>query len=122
MRQAVAGEELTRPWIGIVYVAVDRNLADENDLPIDYGAWISPETADGCATDRRRTARRRRPASCRATSSPPSTAGESTRRRASTTSSACTSPGDRLTLSVLRDGQTIDVEVDARDAAGRGLD
>ncbi len=28
MRQAIAGEELTRPWIGIVYVAVDRNLAD----------------------------------------------------------------------------------------------
>ena len=50
MRQAVAGEELSRPWIGIVYVAVDRNLADENDLPIDYGAWISPETADGAAS------------------------------------------------------------------------
>ena len=90
MRQAVAGEELTRPWIGIVYVAVDRNVADENDLPIDYGAWISPET--GQRRDRRSStaARHRRPASCRATSSRPSTAVESTRRRASTTSSACT--------------------------------
>ena len=46
MRQAVAGQPLSRPWIGIVYVAVDRNLKDENELPIDYGAWISPETAD----------------------------------------------------------------------------
>ena len=47
MRQAVAGEPLSRPWIGIVYVTVDRNLKDENDLPIDYGAWIAPETTDG---------------------------------------------------------------------------
>jgi serine protease Do len=49
MRQAVAGDELSRPWIGIVYVPLDRNIADENDLPIDYGAWIDPETADGSA-------------------------------------------------------------------------
>ncbi len=47
MRQAIAGEELTRPWIGIIYVAVDRNLAEQNDLAIDYGAWIAPETGSG---------------------------------------------------------------------------
>ena len=47
MRQAVAGEPLSRPWIGIVYVSVDRNAAEQNDLPIDYGAWISPDTSDG---------------------------------------------------------------------------
>jgi S1-C subfamily serine protease len=47
MRQAVAGEQLTRPWIGIIYVSVDRALAAENDLPIDYGAWLSPDTGSG---------------------------------------------------------------------------
>jgi S1-C subfamily serine protease len=47
MRQAVAGQPLSRPWIGIIYVTIDRNLAAENDLPIDYGAWISPDTSDG---------------------------------------------------------------------------
>jgi S1-C subfamily serine protease len=47
MRQAVAGEQLTRPWIGIIYVAVDRALAAENNLPIDYGAWLSPDTGAG---------------------------------------------------------------------------
>jgi S1-C subfamily serine protease len=47
MSQAVAGEQLSRPWLGIVYQAVDRNVADENKLPVDYGAWISPSTASG---------------------------------------------------------------------------
>jgi S1-C subfamily serine protease len=47
MEQAVAGEQLTRPWIGIIYIAVDRALAAENDLPIDYGAWLSPDTGTG---------------------------------------------------------------------------
>ncbi len=47
MSQAVAGEDLTRPWIGIVYQPVDRNVAAENNLPIDYGAWISAQSSDG---------------------------------------------------------------------------
>ena len=47
MRQAVAGETLSRPYIGIIYVPVDRNVEAENDLPIDYGAWIAPDTSGG---------------------------------------------------------------------------
>ena len=47
MRQAVAGQPLSRPWIGIVYVTIDRNLADTNSLPIDYGAWIEPDNTTG---------------------------------------------------------------------------
>ena len=47
MLQAVAGEQLTRPWIGIIYIAVDRALAADNNLPIDYGAWLSPDTGTG---------------------------------------------------------------------------
>ena len=47
MRQAIAGEPLTRPWIGIIYVTLNRNLATQNDLPIDYGAWLSPDTSTG---------------------------------------------------------------------------
>jgi S1-C subfamily serine protease len=47
MAQALEGEPLTRPWIGIIYVALDRNVAEANDLPIDYGAWIAPETGSG---------------------------------------------------------------------------
>ena len=41
MRQAVAGQPLQRPWIGILYLPIDRNLANERDLPIDYGILIA---------------------------------------------------------------------------------
>jgi S1-C subfamily serine protease len=44
LRQAIAGEPLARPWIGISYMRVDRNVADERDLPIDYGVLISSDT------------------------------------------------------------------------------
>jgi S1-C subfamily serine protease len=47
MTQAVAGDPLTRPYIGISYIPIDRNVQEDNDLPINYGAWISPETAGG---------------------------------------------------------------------------
>ncbi len=47
MRQAVAGETISRPYIGIIYVPIDRNVQEENELPIDYGAWIAPETSGG---------------------------------------------------------------------------
>ena len=47
MRQAVAGEPLARPWMGIVYEPIDRNLALEDDLPIDYGALIPESSGSG---------------------------------------------------------------------------
>ena len=110
MTQAIAGEPLTRPWIGIVYVPVDRNLADENDLPIDYGAWISPETGSG---------------------DPPIVAGSPAEEAGLLPGDIITSidsrridagqglddvlslykPGDELVLSVLRGGRTVDVSL-----------
>ena len=47
MRQAVAGEPLSRPYLGIVYTAVTPTLMRQAKLPIDYGAWIS--SSDGRA-------------------------------------------------------------------------
>jgi S1-C subfamily serine protease len=43
MEQALAGQPLARPWIGIIYDPIDRNLAEEENLPIDYGALIARE-------------------------------------------------------------------------------
>jgi S1-C subfamily serine protease len=45
MQQALDGQELTRPWIGVYYVPIDPALAAEQDLPVEYGALIG--TADG---------------------------------------------------------------------------
>ncbi|MDQ3937806.1 MAG: trypsin-like peptidase domain-containing protein [Chloroflexota bacterium] len=43
MRQAVEGQPLARPWMGIVYVPIDRNIAEQHDLPVDYGALITSD-------------------------------------------------------------------------------
>ena len=110
MRQAIDGVALSRPWIGIIYVPVDRNLANENSLPIDYGAWISPDTGSG---------------------DPPIIAGSPAEaaglqagdiitsingRRIDATQSlddtlTLYEPGDTLPLEVLRDGTTIEINV-----------
>jgi S1-C subfamily serine protease len=47
MAEALAGEQLTRPWIGISYQPLDRAQADQNNLPIDYGAWLAPLSSGG---------------------------------------------------------------------------
>jgi 2-alkenal reductase len=41
MAQAVAGDELARPWIGVFYTAITPALADERDLPVSQGALIA---------------------------------------------------------------------------------
>jgi len=40
MQQAVNGEQLSRPWIGVYYQPVTKQLADERDLSVDYGVLI----------------------------------------------------------------------------------
>ena len=41
MEQAVAGEPLMRPYIGVWYTPVNATLAETEDLPVDYGAYIA---------------------------------------------------------------------------------
>ena len=45
MQQALDGEELVRPWIGVYYTPISPALAEAEDLPVDYGALIG--TSDG---------------------------------------------------------------------------
>ena len=40
MQQAVNGDELSRPWIGVYYQPVTKQLADERNLSVDYGVLI----------------------------------------------------------------------------------
>jgi serine protease Do len=49
MQLAVDGEQLVRPWIGIYYVPIDPALATEQDLPVDYGALIGTAGGGGQA-------------------------------------------------------------------------
>ena len=48
MQQALAGQALARPYVGIRYVAVDAKVKADEDLAVDYGALIGPATgSDG---------------------------------------------------------------------------
>jgi 2-alkenal reductase len=40
MAQAVAGQELARPYLGIQFVSITRRLADERNLPVRAGALV----------------------------------------------------------------------------------
>jgi S1-C subfamily serine protease len=51
MQQALAGQELARPWIGIRYVAITPAIAGESNLPVDEGAWITAQDASGQPID-----------------------------------------------------------------------
>jgi 2-alkenal reductase len=42
MEQAVAGEKLARPYMGIVYRALDPQYSEANDLPVSDGAVLIP--------------------------------------------------------------------------------
>ena len=47
MQQALAGEPLSRPFMGINYIPIDRGVAAKYDLPLDHGAWIHREDQSG---------------------------------------------------------------------------
>ena len=42
MDQAVAGEKLARPYMGVIYRALDRQFASAQNLPVNDGALVIP--------------------------------------------------------------------------------
>jgi len=44
MQQAIEGETLSRPWMGIYYTALTPVLQDQRDLVLGYGALVEPPT------------------------------------------------------------------------------
>jgi S1-C subfamily serine protease len=50
MQQALAGQKLARPWIGIRYQALTQQIADQGKLPVSQGAWLQPAST-GVTTD-----------------------------------------------------------------------
>ena len=51
MQQALAGQKLARPWIGVFYVAISPTVAGTNKLPVQKGAWLSAQDANGQRKD-----------------------------------------------------------------------
>jgi len=44
MQQALAGQKLARPWIGVRYIPIDLQVQAEDKLPIDHGAYVAAGT------------------------------------------------------------------------------
>ena len=51
MAQAVAGQPLSRPYMGIHFVSITRQLADALKLPVNVGALVGGTDANGNPTD-----------------------------------------------------------------------
>jgi S1-C subfamily serine protease len=47
MAQAVAGQPLSRPYMGIHFVSITRQIADEQKLPVRVGALVGGRDANG---------------------------------------------------------------------------
>ncbi|HSW40969.1 MAG TPA: trypsin-like peptidase domain-containing protein [Patescibacteria group bacterium] len=51
MQQALAGQELARPWIGVFFITITPAVARTNGLPVEWGAWLTAQDARGQARD-----------------------------------------------------------------------
>ena len=49
LQQAVDGKPIARPWIGVYYQQITKELAKEKDLPTDEGVLIAPPSGGGSA-------------------------------------------------------------------------
>jgi serine protease Do len=49
MEQALSGEELTRPWIGIRFTSINLQVKEEQGLTVDNGALVTNTGGDGSA-------------------------------------------------------------------------
>jgi len=47
MQQALAGEKLSRPFIGVSYLMIDQGVKQQYKLPLNDGAWVHTEDASG---------------------------------------------------------------------------
>ncbi len=110
MQQALAGQQLARPWLGVSFVDIDPTVATQNNLSVTSGAWITASGSTG--------------GSAIIAGSPAAQAG----LRANDIITAVDGvkidqthsfielmsthgPGSKVTLSVLRGGQTLTITV-----------
>ena len=109
MEQALQGQEIARPWIGIRYVPVTPALADAEDLPVDFGAFVGSAAPDQPAILPGSPAEE---AGIQEGDIIVAVDGEQITADADLSTLIVThAPGDTITLRVLRDNSTREVEV-----------
>ncbi len=125
LAQATAGQPLARPWLGIMFQTIDPTIQQANNLPVANGAWIP--TAAAIAAENQGQGQGQfggAPQASVVAGSPADQAGlqpgdiitavDGTTLDATHPLDIVTSqygPGQSVTLSVLRDGQTIQLTV-----------
>jgi S1-C subfamily serine protease len=108
LEQALAGEDLTRPWIGVSYIPVDPALAAAEDLPVEYGALVAT-VGGGDPIFAGSPAER---AGLQAGDVIVAVNGEQiTASRDLSTLLLAYSPGDTITLRVLRENSTSEIQL-----------
>jgi len=112
MRQAAANQPLARPYMGIVYQQVTPQLAKDNNLPIDYGAWVKVDPQSG--GDQTSVVAGSPAARAGIKDNDIITAVNGQRVDATHTLDDIlvqSQPGDTITVTVLRDGQSVDLRL-----------
>jgi 2-alkenal reductase len=110
MQQALQGKKLSRPWIGVYYQPVTATLKQQRNLPIDYGVLVTPPSGSSQAAV--------------VAGSPAEAAGVKDGDLITAVNDQRIdgnhslddvmtqfAPGDELTLTVLRNGQPVDLTV-----------
>ena len=110
IEQVLAGKDIERPWIGIRYTDLDAQIAADNSLSVQTGAWIHVDQQSGVVAV--------------VAGSPAKDAGLQDGDIISALDGTAVdrqhpldllllqhNPGDTVTLSVLRDGATISVDL-----------
>ena len=113
MAQAVAGEPLARPYLGISFVSLDRAFAEENNLPSSQGA-LRRRRATPAATDQGVVSRARPAAEAGIKDGDIITKiGDKVVDSEHPLDAVLSqfSPGDTVAVEVLRDGKTVTLEV-----------
>ncbi len=108
IEQAMAGETISRPYVGVVYTEIDAQLAEAESLPVTSGAWIGSSMGD------------QEPV---VAGSPADEAGLQAGDIVTAVEALAVdrhnpldlqvlrfAPGDTVTLEVLRDGETLELE------------
>ncbi len=109
MQQALNGENLQRPWIGVYYTLINKQLASDDNLPVDQGALIDSSRSDVPAVFPNSPAEK---AGLKAGDIVTAIDGNTVTADKDLSEAMLEhSPGDTVALTILRDGQTMTVDV-----------
>ena len=112
MAQAVAGQKLARPYLGIRFVSISRRLADEDKLPVRVGALVGGRDANGDPTAGVEAGTPAADAGIKDGDIIVSVNGKAIDEGHPLDATlAQFSPGDKVSVEILRDGQRVTLEV-----------